>query len=59
MDNATPLINNLEIGSIFKDEDGEKENSVINWEELLSQILKSIRLSNLSGLVDSIKPVEP
>jgi len=59
LDNATPLINDLEMDDIFEDEDEEEEDGVTDQEELLSQILESIRLSSLSGLVDSMEPVEP
>ena len=35
-----------------------KRLSIIDQEELLLQILESIRLSNLGGLINSIKPVK-
>ena len=35
-----PLINNLEIGSIFKDEDREEGDSVINLILLVLRILR-------------------
>ena len=48
--NATPLINNLEIGSIFEDEDKEEGDGVT---DLVLSVLRILR-QDLGELVDSI-----
>ena len=52
--NAIPLINNLEIGSIFEDKDKEEGDSVTDLVLLVLRILRQ----DLGELVDSIEPVE-
>ena len=52
--NAIPLVNNLEIGSIFKDEDKKEGNSVIDLVLLVLRILRR----DLSKLASSIEPVD-
>ena len=52
--NAIPLINNLEIGSIFEDKDKEEGDSVTDLVLLVLRILKQ----DLRELVDSIELVE-
>ena len=52
--NATPLINNLEIGSIFEDEDKEEGDGITDLVLLVLRILRQ----DLGELVDSIEPVE-
>ena len=52
---AIPLINNLEIGSIFKDKDREKGDGVMDLVLLVLRILRQ----DLGELADSMEPVEP
>ena len=54
MGNAIPLIKDLEIGSIFKDEDKEEGDSVTDLVLLVLRILRR----DLSKLASSIEPVD-
>ena len=54
MGNAIPLIKDLEIGGIFKDEDKEKGDSITDVVLLVLRILRG----DLSKLTSSIELVE-
>ena len=51
--NAIPLIKDLEIGSIFKDEDKGGEDSVTDLVLLVLRILRQ-DLSELAGLIELV-----
>ena len=57
LENTIPLIDNLEIGSIFKDKAKEGGDSVMDLVILVCQLLKG-DLQELQELVNTMEPVK-